>query len=83
MVDSRQLQMGRPMLVPPWAADLDPNREAYTSSDYLVVETRGIARACIALPLLCCSPRGRLPAMLAYDLLAWPAWGNSKYAVLR
>lgn len=26
-MDSRQHQMGRPMLVPPWAADLDPTEK--------------------------------------------------------
>lgn len=67
--------MGRPMPVPPWGRRLRPNREAYTSSDCLVVETRGIVRACFAL-LQPARPPGCMLTCLLGRL------GNSKYAVL-
>lgn len=72
--------MGRPMLVPPRAGRVRPNREAYTPSDFCGRDERD----CAGRALLCCSPRGRLHAcMLAYMLACLAAWGNIlKYAVM-
>lgn len=71
--------MGRPMLVPPRFAALGPTEKLIPRPICFVVETRGIERA---LSLLCCSPRARLAFSPAYSMIAWPVWGNSKYAVV-
>lgn len=74
-MDSRQHQMGRPMLVPPWAADLDPTEKLIRRLIVLLVETRGIVRACSAA-----SPRAACLLCSLTCLLG--RLGHSEYAVL-
>lgn len=61
MVDRRQHQMGRPMLVPPQGRVLDP-AEKLIRRLIVALETRGIVRACFAA-----NPRA-LPCLLAFYL---------------
>lgn len=78
MLDSRRHQMGRPMLVPPWAADLGPTEKLIRRPIVLLVETRGIVRACFAL-----LQPARPPAFPARPLTCLLGrLGNSKCAVL-
>lgn len=59
--------MGRPMLVPPWAADLDPTEKLIRRPIVLWSRREGLCERA----LLCCSPRAYLLARLLACLAVW------------
>ena len=78
MLDSTRHQMGRPMLVPPWAVELDPKTSLY------VVRLLWSRREGLCGRALLCfaAARGRLHARLHACMLAWPSGEYSEYAAL-
>lgn len=71
MLDSGQHQMGRPMLVPPWAADLDPTEKLIHRPIVDARDKRDCAGV-LCFALLCCSVHARLLSRLPVYLDAWP-----------